>query len=65
MRNNFRVLLAKQRKRISDVHIITGVSKSTLIDFYYERIENPQLKTVKKIADCLNVTIDELLKVEQ
>ncbi|HFR4015556.1 TPA: XRE family transcriptional regulator, partial [Streptococcus suis] len=37
MNNNFRVILAKQRKKVSDVHEATGISKSALISLYYER----------------------------
>lgn len=61
MDNNFRIILAKERKTIADVYKATGISKSTLINFYYERTENPELKTMIKIADCLKVSIDELV----
>ncbi|KKF62403.1 helix-turn-helix domain-containing protein [Streptococcus uberis] len=64
MENNFRVLLAKQRKKVSDVHKATGISKSTLIGLYYERTKNPETETLIKVADYLGVTIDELLTVE-
>lgn len=64
LKNNLRVVLARQRKKISDVHEATGVSKTTLTALYYERTENPDSKTLLKIAKCLNVTLDELLTVE-
>ncbi|HEQ8735126.1 TPA: helix-turn-helix domain-containing protein [Streptococcus pyogenes] len=64
MKNNLRVILARQRKKISDVHEATGVSKTTLTALYYERTENPDSKTLLKITKCLNVTLDELLTVE-
>ncbi|HFD5617949.1 TPA: helix-turn-helix domain-containing protein [Streptococcus pyogenes] len=64
MKNNLKVILARQRKKISDVHEATGVSKTTLTALYYERTENPDSKTLLKIAKCLNVTLDELLTVE-
>lgn len=53
MENNFRIILAKKRK--------TGISKSTLTNFYYERTENPELQTIVKVADFLNVSVDELI----
>ena len=37
MKNNFRVILAKQRKKTSDVAEATGISKTTLTILYYER----------------------------
>lgn len=65
MENNFRVLLAKQRKKVSDVHEATGIAKSTLIGLYYERTKNPETETLLKVANYLGVTIDELLNVEE
>lgn len=64
MKNNLRIILAKQRKKISDLHEITGISKSTLTNLYYERTQNPDSQTLLKISDCLGITLDELLRVE-
>lgn len=64
MENNFRVLLAKQRKKVSDVHKATGISKSTLTALYYERTKHPDVRILQKVADYLGVTIDELLNAE-
>ena len=61
MKNNFRVLLAKQRKKVSDVHKATSIAKSTLTALYYERSKNPTFETLLKIANYLGVSIDELL----
>lgn len=65
MKNNFRVILAKKRLKISTVSIETGIARSTLIPFYYERDVNPTTKTLLKLADYLGVTIDELLTSEE
>lgn len=65
MKNNFRVLLAKQRKKVSDVHKATSIAKSTLTALYYERTKRPDITTLQKVANFLNVTIDELLNVEE
>ncbi|MED5841855.1 helix-turn-helix transcriptional regulator, partial [Streptococcus anginosus] len=51
MQNNLRVILAKQRKKLSDIHEATGISKSTLIALYYERTKNPETATLLKVAD--------------
>ena len=61
MNNNFRVILAEQRKTVADIHNETGISKYTLTNIYYERTKNPGLETLKKIAEALNVTMTELL----
>lgn len=65
MTNNFRVVLAKKRKKIADVAKATGLSKTTLTALYYERTKNPEVETLLKIANFLGVTLDELLTVEE
>lgn len=64
MENNLRVILAKQRKKVSDIHNATGISKTTLTALYYERTKNPDTQTILKIAEYLDVTLDELLIVK-
>lgn len=61
MENNFSVILAKKRLKVSDVHKGTGLSKTALTNFYYERTGNPDMKTLLKIAAFLKISIDELL----
>ncbi|MCW6667533.1 helix-turn-helix transcriptional regulator [Aerococcaceae bacterium NML190938] len=65
MKNNFRVLLAKQRRSIDDVHKGTGLSKTTLTALFYERLKKPTAPTLIKIANFLSVTIDDLLTPEE
>lgn len=65
MKNNIRVILARKRLKISDLAKGTGISKSTLTALYYERTNHPDIITLQKVANFLNVTIDELLNVEE
>ena len=65
MKNNLRVLLAKKRQKVSDLAKGTGLSKSALTALYYERTKHPDIGTLRKVADYLNVSIDELLAVEE
>ncbi|QBX09086.1 HTH DNA-binding protein [Streptococcus satellite phage Javan315] len=65
MKNNMRLLLAKQRKKTSDVADATGISKSTLTDLYYERAKNPSIDTLKKVSRFLGVTLDEFLDTKE
>lgn len=65
MKNNLRVILAKRREKISDVYKATGVSKTTLTALYYERDLNPKMDTLLKIANHLNVSVDNLLTPEK
>ena len=61
MKNNMRVILAKNRLKVADVARETGLSKSTLTVLYYERAKNPSLDTLKKVSSYLGVTLDEFL----
>lgn len=65
MKNNMRLLLAKQRKKTADVAEATGISKSTLTALYYERAKNPSIDTLKKVSSCLGVTLDEFLDTKE
>lgn len=65
LKNNMRVILAKQRKKTSDVAEATGISKSTLTALYYERAKNPSLDTLKKVSSYLGVTLDEFLDTKK
>lgn len=65
MKNNMRLLLAKQRKKTADVAEATGISKSTLTALYYERVKNPSLDTLKKVSSYLGVTLDEFLDTKE
>lgn len=65
LKNNMRLLLAKQRKKTSDVAEATGISKSTLTALYYERAKNPSLDTLKKVSSYLGVTLDEFLDTKE
>ena len=65
MENNFRIILAKQKKKILDVHNATGISKTTLSDIYHERARHPAITTFIKIAKYLNVTLDELVSTNE
>lgn len=65
MKNNLRVILATQRKTVAEVHEATGLSKYTLTQLFYERTKNPELQTLLKIANYLNVTVDELLGMKE
>ena len=65
LKNNMRVILAKQRKKTSDVAEATGILKSTLTALYYERAKNPSLDTLKKVSSYLGVTLDEFLDTKE
>ena len=65
MQNNLRILLAKKRLKVSDLAKGTKLSKSALTALYYERTKRPDITTLQKVANFLNVTVDELLNMEE
>lgn len=64
MKNNLRIILAKKRMKTRELHALTRISRTTLTGIYYERTK-PDVDTLLKIAKALNVTLDELLTVEE
>ena len=61
MKNNFRVVLAIKKKKVSDVSRATGISMPTLLGLYHERIKEPKVTTLMTIANYLEVSIDDLM----
>lgn len=64
MKNNFRVILAVKRLKISDVSRETGISRTTLTNLFYERLKNPNYSTLQTVANFLEVSVDELMTQE-
>ena len=62
MKNNLRVILAIKKMKISALSIATGVSRNTLTALFYERIKEPKVTTLIKIADYLGCTVDDLIR---
>lgn len=64
MENNFSKILGEKLIKISNVHFATGVSRSTLTNFYYKRSVNIQLETLIKICDYLQIPLSELIEYQ-
>jgi len=63
---NENLKFARERKGISqkDLAEIIGVAKSTY-SLYESGNREPNVQTIKKIADALNVSADELLGIDE
>ncbi len=59
IRNKLKEILAKKDKRQSDLVDITGVTKSTISNIVNNKFE-PSIGLAFKIADYLNMSIDEI-----
>lgn len=62
MKNNLSKILGERLLKISDIHEVTNISRSTLTNFYYQRNTNMELNTLFKICDFLNVPLSELIE---
>lgn len=62
MKNNLSKILGERLLKISDIHRVTGISKTTLTDIYYQRASNVQLETLQKICDFLQIPLSELIE---
>lgn len=64
MRNNLSKILGERLLKVSDIHDSTGISRSTLTHFYYQRATNIQLETLTKICDYLQIPLSELIEYQ-
>lgn len=65
MYNNLAIILAKKRMKLSELRELTGINRTTLQNIYYLKAENITLKTVNKICEVLEVSLDEFFKEEK
>lgn len=59
MQNNIKRLLELRGKKVSDLIKETELSRSFIYDVINQK-SVPTVKTARKIADCLDTTIDEV-----
>lgn len=50
--------------KLSELRELTGINRTTLQNIYYLKAENITLKTVNKICEVLEVSLDEFFKEE-
>lgn len=62
IKNNFRIILAAQKKKMADVEKDTGLSKVTIRSLYHETAKGVQFSTLETICDYLNCSVGELLE---
>lgn len=57
-------LMGAQRKKISDVSRATGISRTTLIELYYDRSKAVSFRVVELLCRYLNCTVGDLFVIE-
>lgn len=65
IKNNLRVLMAKNKLNIKDVHEATGLSRTTISKLYNEESTQIGLETIAKLCELLNCEVGDLLVLEK
>jgi putative transcriptional regulator len=65
VKNNLRVLMAKNKMNIKDVHERTGLSRTTISKLYNEESTTIAFETIYKLCDLFNCDVNELLYLEK
>ena len=58
-------LMGAQRKKISDVARATGISRTTLIERYYDRSKAVSFRVIELLCRYLNCTVGDLFVIEE
>lgn len=58
-------LMGAQRKKISDVARATGISRTTLIELYYDRSKAVSFRVIELLCRYLNCTVGDLFVIEE
>lgn len=64
VRNNLRVLMAKHKMDIKDVHEATGLSRTTISKLYHETSAKIGMDTIATLCDLFNCQIQDLLYLD-
>jgi putative transcriptional regulator len=65
VKNNLRVLMAKHKMNIKDVHEKTGLSRTTISKLYNEESTTIAFETIYKLCMLFGVEVNELLYLEE
>lgn len=64
VRNNLRILMARDRLTIQDVHEKTGLSRTTISKLYNESSAKIGLDTIAALCKLFKCGVEELLYLE-
>lgn len=65
VKNNLRILMAKEKMTIRDVHKATGLSEITISKLYHEKSTTIAFETIKKLCDLFKCELGDLLYLEE
>jgi putative transcriptional regulator len=64
VKNNLRVLMAKSKMNIKDVHERTGLSRTTISKLYNEESTTIAFETIYKLCQLFNCDVNDLLYLD-
>ena len=65
METKLRILLAEQKKKMSDAIKDTGLSKTAIRGLYYETAKGVNFQTLEKLCDYLECSVGDILLYRQ
>lgn len=65
VKNNLRILMAKEKMTIRDVHKATGLSEITISKLYNEKSTTIAFNTIMKLCTLFEVEVSELLYLDE
>lgn len=65
VKNNLRILMAKEKMTIRDVHKTTGLSEITISKLYHERSTTIAFETIMKLCNLFDCKVGDLLFLEE
>jgi putative transcriptional regulator len=65
VKNNLRVLMAKNKMNIKDVHEATGLSRTTISKLYNEESTTIAFDTIYKLCTLFNCDVENLLYLDK
>lgn len=65
IKNNLRILMARDKLGIKDVHKKTGLSERTISKLYHEKSTTIGFETIIKLCDLFECEVGDLLYVDE
>jgi putative transcriptional regulator len=65
LKNNLRILMAKHKMNIKDVHEKTGLSRTTISKLYNETSTTIGFETILELCKLFNCEVEDLLYLEK
>ncbi|HDT6292447.1 TPA: helix-turn-helix transcriptional regulator [Staphylococcus aureus] len=63
MHNNLSLFMGRNHISASRLSMVTGISRTSIHSFYHERTEKSDTKTVMKLCEHFNITLNEFFGI--